>query len=119
MSAKYPGDNNLLSRMSIIDDTGTSYVRMANLACVGSYAINGVAKLHTELLKQNVLADWVTIYPDRFYNVTNGVTPRRFVVLSNPDLSKLITKTIGNTWPSKLDELSKLESFADDSSFRE
>jgi len=92
---------------------------MANLACVGSNAINGVAALHTELLKQQVLPDWVEMYPKRFHNITNGVTPRRFIVLSNPRLSKLITDSIGDKWPGKLDELRKLEPFASDAAFRE
>jgi len=119
VSRQFPGDNELLSRMSIIDESGCSYVRMANLACVGSYAINGVATLHTQLLKEKVLHDWVMMYPDRFYNVTNGVTPRRFVVLSNPGLSQLITKTIGDTWPHNFTELRQLEAYADDASFKE
>jgi starch phosphorylase len=116
---KFPGDDGKLSRMSIIDESGGKYVRMANLACAGSCAINGVAELHTDLLKQQVLHDWVDMYPHRFHNVTNGVTPRRFVVLSNPGLSRLITDSIGDKWPGKLDELRKLEPFAGDASFRE
>ena len=116
---RFPGDLGKLSRMSIIDETGDKKVRMANLACVGSCAINGVAALHTELLKEQVLHDWVEMFPQRFFNVTNGVTPRRFVVLSNPGLSKLITDSIGDKWPGKLDELRKLEPFAADASFRE
>jgi len=119
VKTQFPGDDALLSRLSIIDETGNSYIRMANLACAGSYAINGVAALHTELLKKNVLHDWVAMYPKRFHNVTNGVTPRRFVVLSNPGLSKLITNSIGETWPQKLHELHQLESFANDKAFRE
>jgi len=115
----FPGDDGKLSRMSIIDETGGKYIRMANLACAGSYAINGVAALHTELLKQQVLQDWVEMFPQRFHNVTNGVTPRRFIVLSNPGLSKLITDSIGDKWPGKLDELRKLEPFAGDAAFRE
>jgi len=119
VSRQFPGDEGKLSRMSIIDETGGKYIRMANLACAGSSAINGVAVLHTELLKQQVLPDWVEMFPQRFHNVTNGVTPRRFIVLSNPGLSKLITDSIGNEWPGKLDELSKLEPFAGDTAFRE
>jgi starch phosphorylase len=119
VSERFPGDESKLSGMSIIDETGERYVRMANLACAGSYAINGVAALHTELLIQKVLHDWVEMYPQRFHNVTNGVTPRRFVVLSNPGLSKLITDSIGQSWPGKLYELRKLEPFAEDTSFRE
>ena len=119
VSSRFPGDEGKLSRMSIIDETGGKYIRMANLACAGSCAINGVAALHTELLKQQVLPDWVEMYPQRFYNVTNGVTPRRFIVLSNPGLTKLITDSIGDTWPGNLEELRKLEPFASDAAFRE
>jgi starch phosphorylase len=119
VSERFPGDTARLSRMSIIDEAGGKFIRMANLACVGSCAINGVAALHTELLKEQVLPDWVEMYPERFCNVTNGVTPRRFMVLSNPGLSNLITHSIGDTWPGKLDELSKLESFAGDAAFVE
>lgn len=119
VSRLFPGDNGKLSRMSVIDETGGKYVRMANLACAGSNAINGVAALHTELLKVQVLHDWVEMFPERFHNVTNGVTPRRFVVLSNPGLTKLITESIGDKWPGRLQELSKLEPFADDASFRD
>jgi starch phosphorylase len=118
VNRQFPGDDGKLSRMSIIDESGERYIRMANLACAGSYAINGVAALHTELLKQLVLPDWVEMFPGRFHNVTNGVTPRRFIVLSNPGLSNLITETIGDRWPGNLDELKKLEIFADDASFR-
>jgi starch phosphorylase len=119
INAKYPGDEGKLSRMSIIDETGGKYIRMANLACAGSNAINGVAALHTDLLKQQVLPDWVEMFPGRFYNVTNGVTPRRFIVLSNPGLSKLITDSIGDKWPANLEELRKLETFAVDPAFEE
>ncbi|MEN6455438.1 MAG: glycogen/starch/alpha-glucan phosphorylase [Prolixibacteraceae bacterium] len=119
ISERFSGDEGKRSRMSIIDELGERYVRMANLACVGSYAINGVAALHTELLMQKVLHDWVEMYPQRFHNVTNGVTPRRFVVLSNPGLSKLITDSIGQSWSGKLYELRKLEPFAGDAFFRE
>ena len=74
--------------MSLIDESGERYVRMAHLASVGSHAINGVAQLHTDLLKQDVLADFDALWPDKFSNVTNGVTPRRWMVLSNPRLTK-------------------------------
>lgn len=119
VSNRFPGDVGKLSRMSIIDETGERYIRMANLACAGSCAINGVAALHTELLKQQVLPDWVEMYPQRFHNVTNGVTPRRFMILGNPGLSKLITSVIGNIWPGKLDELRNLEPLATDAAFKE
>jgi starch phosphorylase len=119
VSSMFPGDAGKLSRMSIIDESGEKFIRMANLACAGSFAINGVAALHTELLKQQVLHDWVDMFPERFHNVTNGVTPRRFVVLSNPGLSKLVTDSIGDKWPGHLDELRKLEPFSNDAAFVE
>ena len=119
VAAKFPGDEGRISRMSLIDESGSKYVRMANLACAGSYAINGVAALHTELLKAKVLHDWVEMYPGKFHNVTNGVTPRRFLLLSNPGLGQLITSAIGEGWPASLDKLRQLEPYAEDGSFRE
>jgi starch phosphorylase len=91
---------------------------MANLACVGSHAINGVAALHTELVKQDVLRDFYEMMPEKFSNKTNGVTPRRFVVLSNPGLSRLITRHIGDRWITDLGELRRLEAFAGDNDFQ-
>lgn len=119
VSRRYPGDDGKLSRMSIIEETGGKYIRMANLACAGSRAINGVAELHTHLLEKLVLPDWVEMFPDRFFNITNGVTPRRFIVLSNPGLSRLLADSIGDRWPGKLDELQRLEPFASDGAFSE
>lgn len=116
---KFPDDVDRLRRMSIIDESGERYVRMAHLACVGSHAINGVAELHSELLKQTTLHDFYEMYPEKFTNVTNGVTPRRFMVLSNPRLTNLITNKIGDTWIKHLDELRKLESFVDQPEFRQ
>ena len=115
---RYPDDADRLSRLSLIDESGERYVRMANLACVGSSAINGVAALHTELLQSDVLRDFYEMYPEKFNNKTNGVTPRRFMVLSNPRLTKLITRKIGDSWIKHLDELRKLETFIDDPDFR-
>jgi starch phosphorylase len=115
---KFPDDPSRLSRLSLIDESGEKYVRMANLACVGSSAINGVAALHSELVKQTVLKDFYDMYPEKFTNVTNGVTPRRFVVLSNPRLTNLITSKIGENWIKHLDELRHIEQFADDPGFR-
>jgi starch phosphorylase len=116
---RYPEDEGIVERLSIIDETGGKNVRMANLASVGSLAINGVAALHSELLTKTVLCDFYEISPEKFLNVTNGVTPRRWIVLSNPGLSDLITKSIGHTWPSNLEtELKKLEPFADDAGFQ-
>jgi starch phosphorylase len=115
----YPGDDQRLARLSIIDESGDKYVRMAHLASVGSHAINGVAALHTDLLKKTVLHDFYELWPEKFHNVTNGVTPRRWMVLSNPKLASLITKQIGDSWVSHLeDELRRLEPLADDTGFQ-
>ncbi len=114
---RFPDDTDRLRRMSIIDESGERYVCMAHLASVGSYAINGVAELHSELLKQTVLHDFYEMYPEKFTNVTNGVTPRRFMVLSNPRLATLITRKIGDQWIKNLNELRRLEDFGEDSGF--
>jgi starch phosphorylase len=114
---KCPQDEQKVRRLSLIDETGGKSMRMANLACVGSHAINGVAALHTELLKQTVLKDFYDLWPEKFLNVTNGVTPRRFLALSNLALSGLITKKIGQGWVKNLEELRRLENFADDPEF--
>ncbi|RAI43165.1 glycogen/starch/alpha-glucan phosphorylase [Rhodoplanes roseus] len=114
----YPGDEDRVRRMSLVEEQGRRSLRMANLACVGSHAINGVAALHTELLKSQVLSDWVAMSPERFCNVTNGVTPRRFVLASNPALSRLVTETIGDHWPARLEALRGLEPHAEDPAFR-
>jgi starch phosphorylase len=117
VAKKYPGDDALLSRISLIGEGGERQIRMANLACVGSHTINGVAQLHSDLLKTTVLKDFYKLWPEKFTNVTNGVTPRRFMLLANPELSSLITSAIGNTWPNNLDELKKLEPFINDNAF--
>ena len=115
---RFFGDEERLARMSLIDERGERYVRMAHLACVGSHAINGVAALHSELLKQDVLQDFYALWPERFGNKTNGVTPRRWIALSNPRLSNLLCKSIGRGWINDLDELAKLEALAEDPGFR-
>src|SRR5262245_5794991 len=117
--ARFPRDDARVVRLSLIDETGPRYVRMAHLACVGSHKINGVARLHSELLKQTVLRDFAELWPEKFCNVTNGVTPRRFVALSNPGLTKLITSRIGEDWLRDLNQLRKLETFADDAEFQQ
>jgi len=117
--ARYPGDDGKVARLSLIDESGPRSVRMAHLACVGSHTVNGVAALHTELLKQTVTRDFAELWPDKFRNVTNGVTPRRFMLLSNPGLADLITRHVGAGWITDLDELSRLEPLADDPGFRE
>jgi glycogen phosphorylase len=116
--ARFAGDDDRAGRMSLIDETGERYVRMANLACVGSHGINGVAELHTELLKKDVLRDFYELYPEKFSNKTNGVTPRRFIVLSNPRLADLITRKIGDGWIADLEQLRKLEALAEDKEFK-
>jgi starch phosphorylase len=116
----HPGNARLVGQVSLIDESGDKYVRMAHLAAVGSHAINGVAALHSELLKQTVLRDICALAPERFLNVTNGVTPRRWMVLSNPKLSALITKHIGDRWISDLEEeLQRLEPLATDTGFQD
>jgi starch phosphorylase len=115
---RYPDDADRARRLSLIDESGPRYVRMAHLASVGSRAINGVAKLHSELLRQGVLRDFYELTPEKFTNVTNGVTPRRFLVLSNPRLAGLITAHIGDGWVKDLDQLRRLEPLADDAGFR-
>ena len=115
---KFPNDDALIARLSLIDENKPRAVRMAHLATVGSHAVNGVAQLHSELLKQTVLRDFAKLWPERFCNVTNGVTPRRFVALSNPGLTKLITARIGDGWLKDLNQLRDLEQFADDSEFQ-
>ncbi|RMH63750.1 MAG: glycogen/starch/alpha-glucan phosphorylase, partial [Cyanobacteria bacterium J003] len=114
---QYPGDNDRLRRLSIIDESDCRYVRMAHLAAVGSHAINGVAALHSELLKKTVLKDFYELTPEKFSNKTNGVTPRRWMVLSNPRLTRLITERIGEDWVKHLDQLRQLEPLAEDAEF--
>jgi starch phosphorylase len=117
--AVFPNDNARAARLSLVDESGSRSVRMAHLACVGSHMINGVAQLHSELLKQTVLRDFAELWPEKFCNVTNGVTPRRFVALSNPRITKLITSRIGDGWLQDLDRLRKLEPLADDANFQQ
>ena len=117
--AKFLHDPARIARMSIIDETEPRYVRMAHLACVGSFAINGVAKLHTQLLTETVLRDFHDMFPARFHNKTNGITPRRFLILSNPGLANLITEAVGPGWQRNLERLCELEAHADDKAFQE
>jgi starch phosphorylase len=115
---RFLGDEQRIARMSLIDENGERYVRMAHLACVGSHAINGVAALHSELLKSDVLKDFYEMWPRKFSNKTNGVTPRRWMVLSNPQLSELITQHIGAGWVKDLSQLKALEPLAENAEFR-
>ncbi len=116
---RFPGDEARVARMSLIDEGGERYVRMANLATVGSHRVNGVARLHSDLLRQTVLSDFYELWPEKFLNVTNGVTPRRFVAVSNPPLTRLITSQIGDRWLCDLNQLRKLEPFSGDPAFQQ
>ena len=115
---RFPGDTDLLRRMSIIDDTGEKRVRMAHLAIVGSHKVNGVAAIHTRLMKSTIFADFDRMWPDKIVNVTNGITPRRWLNQANPGLSELISKRIGKGWLKDLDQLQRLSGLAEDATFR-
>jgi starch phosphorylase len=115
---RFPDDYARQQRMSLIDDHAGGSVRMANLATVGSFSVNGVSALHTELLKTRIMPDFDEFYPGKFNNKTNGVTPRRFVALANPELAELITAHIGEAWITDLDQLRRLEGLADDGLFQ-
>jgi starch phosphorylase len=117
--SRFPGDEGRVARMSLIDETGGRSVRMAHLATVGSHAVNGVARLHSELLRKSLLRDFHELWPEKFGNKTNGVTPRRFLALDNPGLTRLISSAIGGDWLGSLDRLRELEPLAEDPGFRE
>ncbi len=119
MAEKFPNQAERLARMSLIGEDGEKQVRMANLAVVGSKAINGVAELHTQLLKETTLKDFYEAFPERFSNKTNGVTPRRWLMLSNPPLARLLNDTLGTKWHTDLSELRGLENYVDDAGFLE
>ena len=116
--ARFPGDEDRLARMSIIEEGPEKHVRMAYLASVACFSINGVAELHSKLLREQTLRDFYELWPHKFNNKTNGVTPRRFVKLANPRLSDLITSKIGEDWLTDLERLKQLEPHADDPTFR-
>jgi glycogen phosphorylase len=116
--AKFSDDKARLSRMSIIDESGERYVRMAHLAAVASHHVNGVAQLHSDLLKRTVLQDFAQLWPEKFCNVTNGVTPRRFLAMTNAGLAHLITERIGDDWLRDLYKLRQLEAFVEDAEFQ-
>ena len=115
---QYPGDNEILRRMSIIDESGDKRIRMAHLAIVGSHKVNGVAQIHTELMKQTIFADFDRFYPGKIINMTNGITPRRWLNQANPRLAELISSRIGDGWVKDLSQLKRLIPFADDAVFR-
>ncbi|MCP9894209.1 glycogen/starch/alpha-glucan phosphorylase [Vulcanococcus limneticus] len=116
---KYPGNEDVLRRVSIIDEEGGKAVRMANLATVAAHHVNGVAALHSELVRTKLFPEFAALWPDKFTNVTNGVTPRRWLALSNPPLRQLLNESIGEGWVRNLDELRALEQFQHDSGFLE
>ena len=116
---KYPGNEQILAKVSIIDEEGSKAVRMANLATVASHHVNGVAALHSDLVKSELFPEFAALWPEKFTNVTNGVTPRRWVALANPQLSSLLNEVIGTGWVNNLDQLKQLEQFAGDSAFLE
>ncbi len=114
----HPGNSELIEEVSIIGENGHRNVRMANLAVIGSHKVNGVAGLHSRLLRERVMPEFNEIYPDKFINITNGITHRRWLLKCNPELSELITGKIGNGWERNLEELAKLEPFAKDKKFQ-
>jgi len=105
----YPGDDAILEKMSIIDESGNKFVRMANLATIGSHHVNGVAELHSELIKTQLMPEFADLWPHKFTNVTNGVTPRRWIASSNPSLTQVLDQYVGPNWITNMDTLSKLE----------
>jgi len=115
---RWPGDNERLKAMSIIDEQGNPQIRMAHLAVVGSYSVNGVAALHTELLKKGLLRNFYELWPEKFNNKTNGVTPRRWLAFCNPRLAALIDETIDGCWRNDLGDLQRLQPYADDREFQ-
>jgi starch phosphorylase len=119
VSLRWPGDTDRLRRMSIIEEGDTPMVRMAYLAIVGSFSVNGVAELHSRLLKEGLFQDFCELWPHKFNNKTNGVTQRRWLTLCNRGLSDLITERIGDNWVTQLDELHRLTPYADDAGFRQ
>ncbi len=119
VESRYPGDLDRIRRMSLIEEGPEKKVRMAHLAIVGSHSVNGVAEIHSRLLRTLVVKDFAEMYPNRFNNKTNGVTPRRWLLMANPRLAALITEAIGDGWITDLAQLSRLRPFADDSAFRE
>jgi starch phosphorylase len=116
---KYPGNDQILRKVSIIDDEGSKAVRMAHLATVAAHHVNGVAALHSDLVQKDLFPEFAALWPEKFTNVTNGVTPRRWVALANPQLSTLLNEAVGEGWVKDMDRLRQLERFADDGSFLE
>ena len=116
---RFPGDEDRVRRVSLVEEGAERKIRMANLAIVGSHSTNGVAAIHSRLLRTTTVRDLAEIFPERFNNKTNGVTPRRWLLLSNPTLSRAITEAIGDGWITDLSQLKRLKPLADDSGFRQ
>ena len=119
MKKQFPDDADLLRRISFIEENDHKQIRMPYLSIVGSHTINGVAELHTELLKTTVFKDFYKLFPGRFQNKTNGITPRLWLRNVNPELSKIITAKIGDGWITDLQQLRQLEAFADEPEFQQ
>jgi starch phosphorylase len=117
--ARFPEDEDRIGRMSLINESGERSIRMANLATVGSHHVNGVAALHSNLLKNYVMRDFAELWPEKYCNVTNGVTPRRFVAVSNPPFAQLLTEHVGTGWLRDLDQLRRLEELAENVDFQQ
>ena len=118
VSARWPADNERMARLSLIEEGHVKQVRMAYLAIVGSFSVNGVAELHSKLLKEGLFKDFYELWPHKFNNKTNGVTPRRWLAGCNPELAEFITESIGDAWITDLSQLVKLKPFAEDAAFR-
>jgi starch phosphorylase len=116
--ARHPGDEGRVQRVSIFDEVSERRIRMAHLALVGCYSVNGVSQLHGRLLRQQVFRDFADLFPQKFRAITNGVTPRRWLLGCNPELARLITERIGEGWVTRLDELARLVPAAEEASFR-
>src|SRR5208282_1232134 len=119
VQTRFPGDEGRVQRIGLIEEGPTRHVRMANLAIVGSHSTNGVAAIHSQLLRATTVKDLAEMFPERFNNKTNGVTPRRWLLLANPALARTISDAIGDGWITDLSQLSKLKPLADDKSFRD
>jgi starch phosphorylase len=118
VSEKWPGDDERLRRMSLIEEESDKQVRMAHLAIVGGHSVNGVAEVHSELVRTELVPDFAQLWPEKFNNKTNGVTPRRWLRAANPGLAQLLTDVLGDTWVANLDRLRDLERLATDRAFR-
>ena len=115
---KWPGDNAMKAKLSIIEESNEKMVRMGNLSVIGSFAVNGVAAIHSELVKKNLFPEFEALWPGKLTNVTNGITPRRWLKACNPDLAELINNKIGDDWPTDLDKLQELAQFANNKTFQ-